>query len=145
MINIGGNIGELYIGSTKIAEAYIGNSKVYSAEPDVVIMTSETNAPMLAVCYAQGWAKHSDYMTLKEAQSVTSIGTVFRQNTSISSLQELQYFTGLTALSNNALRGMTAVRGRIYIPEGVKTLGSAIVAYNNVGTVLILPKTTDGL
>lgn len=33
MINIGGNIGEVYVGSTKIAEAYVGNQLVYSAGP----------------------------------------------------------------------------------------------------------------
>lgn len=33
MININGNISEVYVGSTKIAEAYIGSEMVYSAEP----------------------------------------------------------------------------------------------------------------
>lgn len=33
MINIGGNIGKLYVGSTGIAEAYVGSQLVYSKEP----------------------------------------------------------------------------------------------------------------
>lgn len=145
MININGNISEIYVGSTKIAEAYVGSELVYSAEPEVIIMTSETNAPLLAVCYAQGWAKHSDYMTLKEAQKVTSIGTVFRSNTNISSLVELQYFTSLTSISTHALRNMTALRGRIYIPEGVTSVGSNLVAYNNYSITIIFPSTLTSI
>lgn len=33
MINIGGNIDEVYVGSTKIAEAYVGSQLVYSSVP----------------------------------------------------------------------------------------------------------------
>lgn len=37
MINIGGNIGELYVGSTKIAEAYVGSELVYENTPAVPV------------------------------------------------------------------------------------------------------------
>ena len=145
MINISGNINELYVGSTKIAEAYIGDELVYSAEPDVIIMTSETNAGMLSVCYAQGWAKHSDYMTLKEAQKVTNIGTVFRYKTEVTSLEELKYFTSLTTIATNAFRNNANLNGRIYIPEGVTSVGYDIVAYGKASITLILPKTLTSI
>lgn len=146
MINIGGNISDIYVGSTKIAEAYIGNELVYSAEPDVIIMTSETNAGMLAICYAQGWAKHSDYMTLKEAQKVTDIGTAFRQKTDLTSLEELKYFTSLTSIATNAFRNNTNLtNGRIHIPEGVTSVGQDLVAYSSTSLTLIFPSTLTSI
>lgn len=41
MINIGGNIGEVYVGSTKIAEAYVGNQLVYRSAPEVLPYDAE--------------------------------------------------------------------------------------------------------
>lgn len=65
---------------------------------DEIIMTSETNPEVLAVCYAQGWAKHADYMTKREAEAVTTIGTAFRNNSSITHFEEFRYFTSVTRL-----------------------------------------------
>lgn len=73
---------------------YMGGSST-----DEIIMTSTSNPEVLAVCYAQGWASHADYMTKKEAEAVTSIGTAFRNNQSITHFDELQYF-GITSLPN---------------------------------------------
>lgn len=41
MINIGGNIGELYVGSVKMAEAYVGNQLVYRSAPEVLPYDAE--------------------------------------------------------------------------------------------------------
>lgn len=106
MIALGGtNIVKAYLGSTELANIAIGDELLLSSEPEVVIMTSETNAAAMAVCYAQGWAAHADYMTQKEAAAVTSIGSVFYGNTSLVSFDEFQYFTGISGLDTNAFRG----------------------------------------
>lgn len=107
-------------------------------EEEIVIMTSESNPEMLAICYAQGWAKHSDYMTLKEAQKVTDIGEVFRLS-NVKSLEELQYFTSLTFIPDSAFRSISGFSGKIIIPEGVKTVYGSITSYTG-GATLIFPK-----
>ena len=71
---------------------------------DEIIMTSSTNPEVLAICYAQGWASHSDYMTKREAEAVTSFGSVF-ENSSITHFEELVYFTSLETLGNGAFHG----------------------------------------
>lgn len=51
-----------------------------------------------AICLAN-WDTNGDgILTFSEAAAVTRIGNVFRNNTSITSFDELQYFTGLTSI-----------------------------------------------
>lgn len=54
------------------------------------------DANVEAIC-ASNWGKKGK-LTYKQAARVTSLGTVFRANTTITSFDELQYFTGLTAI-----------------------------------------------
>lgn len=56
-----------------------------------------------------------------EAASVTSLGTIFKDNTEIVSFDELQYFTGLTAIADTAFYGCTAL-DKISLPENVTTI-----------------------
>lgn len=53
------------------------SENVWVSEPDVIIMTSESNNIGMQVCYAQGWAANETYMTKTEAEAVTDIGTAF--------------------------------------------------------------------
>ena len=115
----------------------MGGSGGYPAD---AIMTIETNPEVLAICYAQGWASHADYMTKKEAEAVTDIGTTF-WSSNVKSLDELVYFTGLRTIHDSAFRSMSQFSGRIYIPEGVTQVGGTIVAYTNGVRALILPTT----
>ena len=53
-----------------------------------------------AICLAN-WDTNGDgILTFSEAAAVTRIGDVFRNNTSITSFDELQYFTGLTSIGH---------------------------------------------
>ena len=137
MININGDISEVYVGSTKISEVYIGSEMVYSAEPDVVIMTSESNAAAMAVCYAQGWAANQDFMTLKEAKRVTSVGTAFASK-SFSTFHEFQYFTGVTALGTGAFKSNTM--SAITLPSSLRTIGKQAFQLCTNLTQMIVPE-----
>ena len=74
------------------------NRRRYMGGHDEIIMTSETNPEVLAVCYAQGWCANADKMTQIEAEAVTTIGTAFRNNSSITHFEEFRYFTSVTML-----------------------------------------------
>ena len=90
----------------------------------VVIMTSATNAPVLAICYAQGWCASPDSMNDIEASLVTSIGSAFNKgssNTDIKSFDEFQYFTGVTSLPKYAFQHNSGMKS-IIIPDGVPSL-----------------------
>lgn len=63
---------------------------------------ASTNAPVMAVCYAQGWAANADYMTFDEAAAVTTFDTAFKGNTEIISFDEARFFTSV----NNGQVGM---------------------------------------
>lgn len=83
-----------------------------SSYPSDVLMTTETNPEVLAVCYAQGWCKHSNYMTKREAKKVTNLGTninsAFYRNTEIKHFDELQYF-GIRSFDQRAFQDCTAL------------------------------------
>ena len=74
-----------------------------------LIMTNVSNPQVMAVCYAQGWAANSSYMTKTEAALVTSIGSVF-QNTMIESFLELKYFTNVKTLGVNAFQNCSKLQ-----------------------------------
>lgn len=68
------------------------------------------------------WDDNEDgELTYEEAAAVTELGTTFR-SASITSLEELRYFTGLTTLPDDAFRGCSKLIS-IYIPTGVTALG----------------------
>lgn len=136
----------------------------------VVIMTSATNAPVMAICYAQGWSASPDSMTDIEALMVTSIGEAFfrtNSNTDIKSFDEFQYFTGVTSLPSNAFRrnaGMTSITlpdsvtslgnscfnsctklTSITIPDGVPSLDNSCFQYCSALTSITLPDSVTSL
>lgn len=123
MISIGNtNITKAYLGSTELKNIAIGDELLLSNEPVEMAFTSETNAPMLAVCYAQGWAAHADYMTKAEAAAVTSIGYAFNRNANIVDF-DLSCFTGVTSVNNGAtyyLTGCTSME----LPTSITKLGN---------------------
>lgn len=80
------------------------------------------DANVEAIC-ASNWGKNGK-LTYKQAARVTSLGTVFQGNTTITSFDELQYFTGLTEIgtTNNSgdspFSGCTALAS-VRIPSTV--------------------------
>lgn len=61
-------------------------------------------------------------ITYGEAAAVTSLGNVFKNNTTITSFNELAFFGGLTAITNGEFVGCTNLVD-IVIPSNVATLG----------------------
>lgn len=75
-----------------------------------------------ALCLAN-WDNNKDgYLTRIEAAGVASLGTVFKGNTEITSFDELNEFTGLTSIANNAFYGCTNLNS-VSLPESVTHIG----------------------
>lgn len=99
------------------------------------IVTTESNAPLMAVLYAKGLAANENYMTLAEAKAVTNeqLDGLLNGNNTVVSFNEFKYFTGITKIgtSDDAEGSKTTAPFRqctslkyITLPPTVKELGA---------------------
>ena len=97
-----------------------------------VIMTDKTNPAVLSVMYNNGLCTNANYMTKQEAQAVTDgtfnptgtqSGSIFYNNTSITSFEEFRYFTGMTTLDAYAFYGCTKLKS-LKVPTTVVNFGT---------------------
>ena len=66
----------------------------------------------------------------EEAAAVTDLGTVFRTASAMKSFDELQYFTSLTTIPDEAFRSCIALIS-LYIPAGVTSIGKNAFTSNS--------------
>lgn len=82
----------------------------------IVIMTTETNPEVLAICYAQGWCANSSYMTDIEAEAVTDIGEVFYKNATVTHFEEFYYF-GVHSIGSKGFQSMSKITSLVLPPN----------------------------
>jgi len=86
-----------------------------------IIQFADYRVKMLCV---SNWDTDNDFEISKtEAAAVESIGTVFSNDTDIFLFNELQYFTGLTEIEEEAFSQCESLIS-VYIPDNVRTIGS---------------------
>ena len=88
--------------------------------PDGNITFADANVK--AICIAHWDINGDGEMSYAEADVVMSLGEVFRSDTLISSFNELQYFIGLTSISNYAFSNCSSLTS-IEIPNSVTSIG----------------------
>lgn len=80
------------------------------------------------LCVAN-WDQDSDKeLSYAEAAAVTDLGEVFKNNTNIQSFDELQYFTGLTAIGDQAFYDCSRLTS-VVLPETVTAIGASAFQY----------------
>ena len=82
---------------------------------------SDTQAKKL--CLANWDADKDGAFTYGEAAAVTSLGEVFKGNTSIRNFKELYYFTGLTEISDDAFNGCSQLVS-VRLPKTIRKIGN---------------------
>ena len=81
------------------------------------------DAKVKDICVAN-WDTNGDgELSEDEAAAVTELGQVFRNNKNITSFNELQYFTGLSSISNEAFNGCSNLTS-VIIPSSVNNIGA---------------------
>lgn len=79
------------------------------------------DANVKALCVAN-WDTNGDgELSEAEAAAVTDLGTVFKENTTITSFDELQYFTGLTEIGSHAFADCTSLTS-VSLPSTVNKI-----------------------
>lgn len=107
-------------------------------EKSDIIITSESNPKLLAILYSNGYCKHENFMTRKEAMGVKSLPRLLTNlnsnSTCPNSFDELRFFTGLTDNANSTVN-MTyyaSFMQSIIFPPHLTHIGNAVVAgWNN--------------
>ena len=102
------------------------------------------DAKVEALCINK-WGR-TDIYTLPHdsAAAVTDLESVFKGNTEITSFNELQYFTGLTAIGDSAFYGCTSLSS-IMIPDSVATIGSSAFDHCNSLSSIKIPVAVDSI
>jgi len=91
-----------------------------------------------ALCVANWDTDGDGELSEAEAAAVTDLGKVFKDNTEITSFNELQYFTGLTSIGFRAFYGCSSLTS-ITIPSSVTSIGDQSFMYCKGFTSLNLP------
>lgn len=86
-----------------------------------------------SICVANWDTNQDGELSESEMAAVTSLGDAFKNNTSITSFDELRYFTGLTALYDSFSRCSNLTT--ITLPESVKTISGAFYQCSSLVTV----------
>ena len=102
------------------------------------------DANVKAIC-VQNWDTNLDgELSFTEAAVVTSIGEVFRGNTTITSFNELQYFTGLTSIEAQVFSGCSHMTS-IILPNAITSVGESAFANCSGLTAFTIPTSVTTL
>ncbi len=87
---------------------------------------------------SNGYSAENDYTTKTEAQAVTIIeANAFNNNTNLTSINELQYFTNISIINDHAFRGTTNLTTGI-LPPSVNDI--YVGAFQNSGIQALNPR-----
>ena len=97
-----------------------------------------------SICVAN-WDTNGDgELSEAEAAAVTDLGIVFKNNTAITSFNELQYFTGLTSIGNNTFNSCNGLTS-ITIPNSVTSIGNSAFIYCSGLTSITIPNSVTSI
>ena len=102
-----------------------------------LIIFADSSVKSLCV---EHWDSDGDgELSTEEAASVTTLGTVFRENSDIVSFDELRYFTGLTSINEYAFYKSRIQK--LIFPESVTEIGEYAFSESGISGELIIPGT----
>lgn len=95
------------------------------------------DANVKAICVANWDTDGDGELSEAEAAAVTDLGQVFKNNTQITSFEELHFFTGLTSIGTEAFYGCTNL-STVTMPNSITSIGNlAFWSCRKITTILI--------
>ena len=120
-------------------QAVIINAVPRDTNPSVGSGISFADARVKLLC-VQNWDTDGDgELSEEEAAAVTDLGEVFKNNSTITSFDELKYFTGLKSICDYAFSGCSGLTV-VTIPENVEMIGRMSFYYCSGLKSLYIPK-----
>ena len=110
----------------------------------IVEQIAFTDYKVRALCEANWDTNGDNWLNEDEAAAVTSLGEVFKNNTEITSFNELQYFTGLSSIDNSAFYGCSGLTS-VTIPSGVTSIGNSAFSACSSLTSITIPNNVSSL
>ncbi len=107
--------------ATNYEFTYVKGTLTIEAVANNNIQFADSNVK--ALCVANWDTNGDEELSYAEAAAVTDLGLVFKDNTAITSFDELQYFTGLTSIGYQAFYGCSGLTA-ITIPNSVTSIGT---------------------
>ena len=105
---------------------------------------SFADANVKAICVANWDTNENGELNEDEAAAVTDLGEVFKNNTTITSFDELQYFTGLTTIGNNAFDGCSGLTS-VILPNNVTCIANNAFSYCSSLTSISVPNSLTSI
>ena len=102
------------------------------------------DANVKAICVANWDTNNDGELSYTEAAAVTNFGTVFKNNTQITSFDELQYFTGLTSIGYQAFNSCSSLTS-VTIPNSVTSIGNYAFSGCRGLTSLTIPNSVTSI
>ncbi len=100
------------------------------------------DAEVKRIC-VENWDTNGDgELSYKEAAAVTDLGTVFEENNTITTFEELQYFTGLSEIGEYAFNYCTELQN-VVLPNTIERIGEHAFAGCEKLCDVIFPETLE--
>lgn len=96
-----------------------------------------------ALCVTNWDANGDGELSTDEAAAVTSLGSVFRGNKTITSFEELRHFTGLAAIDDYAFYQSSLQK--VAFPESVESIGEYAFSQSSISGELRVPGTVKNI
>ena len=128
-------------------DAYIAKGWTTDVFKGGIIEASSPNitfvdANVKALC-VENWDMNGDgELSEEEAAAVTDLGAIFKGNTSITSFDELQYFTSLKSIGDYTFLNCTGLTS-IIIPNSVTSIGRGAFEFSGLTSLIIPNKVTS--
>ena len=125
------------------ADYWKGFKEIVEMDPSSPAITF-ADANVKAICVAN-WDTNGDgELSKDEAAAVTSLGTVFEDNTEITSFDEISYFTGLKKIESSAFSGCSSLTS-VVLPGSVSSIDVAAFSGCQSLTSITIPKSVTSV